>query len=102
MLLLLWWWGHCFPVWLNFKGGKGVATSLAALAALDLYIGGIFVSVWLITALVSRYSSLSALLAMLACVGAGLVVLDDIIAQIAVLFWVLLFGAVTTQISEDF
>ena len=77
--------GHCFPVWLNFKGGKGVATSLAALAALDLYIGGLFVSVWLITALVSRYSSLSALLAMLACVGAGLVVLDDIIAQIAVL-----------------
>ena len=77
--------GHCFPVWLNFRGGKGVATSLAALAALDLYIGGLFVSVWLITALVSRYSSLSALLAMLACVGAGLVVLDDIIAQIAVL-----------------
>ena len=53
--------GHCFPVWLNFRGGKGVATSLAALAALDLHIGGLFVSVWLITALISRYSSLSAL-----------------------------------------
>ena len=77
--------GHCFPVWINFKGGKGVATSVAALAVLDLHIGLLFVSVWLITALVSRYSSLSALLAMLACVGAGFVVLDDIIAQIAVL-----------------
>ena len=77
--------GHCFPVWLKFKGGKGVATSLAALAALDIYIGGLFVSVWLITALVSRYSSLSALLSMLACVGAGFIVLDDIMTQVAIL-----------------
>ena len=77
--------GHCFPVWLKFDGGKGVATSLAALATLDIYIGGLFVSVWLITALVSRYSSLSALLSMLACVGAGFIVFDDIITQVAIL-----------------
>ena len=77
--------GHCFPVWLNFKGGKGVATSLAALTALNIHIGGIFVSVWLIIALVSRYSSLAALLAMLTCVGAGFFVLDDIMAQAAIL-----------------
>ena len=77
--------GHCFPVWLKFRGGKGVATSFAALAALDIYIGSIFVSVWLLTALVSRYSSLSALLSMLACVGAGFVVLDEIMTQVAIL-----------------
>ncbi|MDC3234989.1 glycerol-3-phosphate 1-O-acyltransferase PlsY [Candidatus Puniceispirillum sp.] len=77
--------GHCFPVWLKFKGGKGVATSLAALAALDVYIGGLFVSVWLFTAFVSRYSSLSALLSMLACVLAGFIVLDDIMTQVAIL-----------------
>ena len=77
--------GHCFPVWLKFKGGKGVATSFAALATIDIYIGGLFVSVWLITALVSRYSSLSALLSMLACVGAGFIVLDDIMTQVSIL-----------------
>ena len=77
--------GHCFPVWLKFNGGKGVATSLAALGALDIRIGGLFIFVWLITALVSRYSSLSALLSMLACVGAGFIVLDDIMTQVSVL-----------------
>ena len=77
--------GHCFPVWLKFKGGKGVATSLAALFTLDIYIGGLFVAVWLITALVTRYSSLSALLSMLACVTVGFIVLDDIMTQVAIL-----------------
>ena len=77
--------GHCFPVWLKFKGGKGVATSLAALATLDIYIGGLFLAVWLITALVTRYSSLSALLSIFACVIAGFSVLDDIMTQVAIL-----------------
>ena len=77
--------GHCFPVWLKFKGGKGVATSLAALATLDIHIGGLFAAVWLITALVTRYSSLSALLSMFACVTAGFIVLDDLMTQVSIL-----------------
>ena len=77
--------GHCFPVWLKFRGGKGVATSLAALATLDIRIGVVFVVAWLITALVSRYSSLSALVAMLACGLGGFFLLDDLMAQIGIL-----------------
>jgi glycerol-3-phosphate acyltransferase PlsY len=55
--------GHCFPVWLNFKGGKGVATYLGVLLGFSwiaLLAAG---AIWLTTAAVTRYSSLSALIA---------------------------------------
>ncbi|PHQ70611.1 MAG: glycerol-3-phosphate acyltransferase [Paracoccus sp.] len=55
--------GHCFPVWLCFKGGKGVATFLGTLIALNWPLGLIACGIWLLTALVSRISSLSALMA---------------------------------------
>ncbi|MBK4216194.1 glycerol-3-phosphate 1-O-acyltransferase PlsY [Paracoccus caeni] len=55
--------GHCFPVWLGFKGGKGVATFLGTLIALYWPLGLIACATWLATALVSRISSLSALMA---------------------------------------
>ena len=77
--------GHCFPVWLKFVGGKGVATSLAVFAALDLRLGAVFVIVWLVTAFVSRYSSLAALCAVLAVTASGFVLLDDLISQISIL-----------------
>ncbi|WP_410218152.1 glycerol-3-phosphate 1-O-acyltransferase PlsY [Paracoccus sp. (in: a-proteobacteria)] len=55
--------GHCFPVWLRFKGGKGVATFLGTLLALHWPLGLIACAIWAVTALISRISSLSALLA---------------------------------------
>ena len=55
--------GHIFPVWLKFKGGKGVATALGTWLALAWPIGILACLTWLIVALVFRYSSLSALLA---------------------------------------
>lgn len=55
--------GHCFPVWLGFKGGKGVATFLGTLIALHWPLGLIACATWLVTALIGRISSLSALLA---------------------------------------
>lgn len=77
--------GHCFPVWLKFAGGKGVATSLAVFAALDLRLGAVFVIVWLVTAFVSRFSSLAALCAVLAVTAGGFVLLVDLISQISIL-----------------
>jgi glycerol-3-phosphate acyltransferase PlsY len=58
--------GHLFPVFHGFKGGKGVATAFGALAALDWRVGIGLVAVWLVMALMFRYSSLSALAAAIA------------------------------------
>lgn len=55
--------GHLFPVWLGFKGGKGVATYLGVLIALGWHVALIFIVVWLVMAFVFRYSSLAALTA---------------------------------------
>ena len=54
--------GHCFPVWLKFKGGKGVATGMAVIAALAPVVGLIMAASWLTAAAITRLSSLSALL----------------------------------------
>jgi glycerol-3-phosphate acyltransferase PlsY len=55
--------GHCFPVWLGFKGGKGVATFIGILLGIAWPVGVIFCAVWLFIALTQRLSSLSALTA---------------------------------------
>ena len=55
--------GHMFPVFLGFKGGKGVATALGVLLASDLPIGGTLVVVWLTSVAIWRMSSLAALIA---------------------------------------
>ena len=54
--------GHIFPVWLKFKGGKGVATYLGIILGISLMLGIIFVVVWLITATIFKYSSVSSIL----------------------------------------
>ena len=55
--------GHLFPVWLNFKGGKGVAVYIGVLLGLFWPAALLFGALWLATAFTSRYSSLSALVA---------------------------------------
>tara|TARA_A100000171_G_scaffold49898_1_gene59974 strand:+ start:1458 stop:2120 length:663 start_codon:yes stop_codon:yes gene_type:complete len=55
--------GHLFPVFLNFKGGKGVATALGVLAGLEPFVALATLATWLIVAYASRYSSLAAVMA---------------------------------------
>jgi glycerol-3-phosphate acyltransferase PlsY len=53
--------GHCFPVWLGFKGGKGVATGIGVIIALHPLSGLAMIGAWLLTAAVMRISSLAAI-----------------------------------------
>src|SRR3546814_4023030 len=63
--------GHLFPVWLGFRGGKGVATTLGVLLALALPLGAASCLLWLLVAVVFRYSSLAALVAVAAAPEIG-------------------------------
>lgn len=58
--------GHCFPVWLRFKGGKGVATTLGVLMALDFVIAAIACATWLAIAALFRMSSVAGMSAVIA------------------------------------
>jgi acyl phosphate:glycerol-3-phosphate acyltransferase len=68
--------GHLYPVWLGFKGGKGVATFLGVLLALNWLVGGAVCLTWLVIAVWSRTSSIAALVAA-ASAGLWIIVLSD-------------------------
>ena len=57
--------GHIFPVWIKFKGGKGVATYLGIIFVLSLKLGLFFCVSWIIVATITKYSSLSSILSSL-------------------------------------
>ena len=54
--------GHLYPIFFGFKGGKGVATAFGVFLGLSGYIGFLLLAIWLVTAFISRYSSLAALI----------------------------------------
>jgi glycerol-3-phosphate acyltransferase PlsY len=78
--------GHMFPVWLSFKGGKGVATTLGVMWGLSWPVGATACASWLLAALLFRYSSLAALLAVVIAAAAAWFVTD---AQSAMLLTLL-------------
>lgn len=76
--------GHMFPIWLGFRGGKGVATALGVLLMLAWPVALAAAALWLLVALVFHYSSLAALVAAAASAAMAMLVLDERSALVVV------------------
>jgi glycerol-3-phosphate acyltransferase PlsY len=85
--------GHLFPIWLKFKGGKGVATYIGILLGFYWPAALVFCAIWLAVALASRYSSLSALIASAAMAPffwwRGDVQLAELFLALTILVWIM-------------
>ena len=92
--------GHCYPVWLKFKGGKGVATFLGLMLALAWPVGIACCLTWLATAAVSRISSLSALVAAASSAVWMLILGYSSAVTLAVLLAVIVFARHHENISR--
>lgn len=70
--------GHVFPIWLKFKGGKGVAAYVGILFCINIYLAIIFIIVWLVVFVISKYSSLASMVASLLVPLSSYFLLNDI------------------------
>ncbi len=92
--------GHLFPVWLGFKGGKGVATYIGVLLGAAWKLALVFCTIWLAVALATRYSSLSALLAAILTPVAAWFLDSPALGLLAALMSALLLWKHRTNISR--
>ena len=83
--------GHCFPAWLGFKGGKGVAVMIGSLLALSWPVGLIFCAVWLLIAFAQKMSSLAALTAAATAPIFAFVIVNEWLAGAVAVMALLLF-----------
>jgi len=83
--------GHMYPVWLQFKGGKGMATAIGVMGGLAWPLGAIACAAWLAVAVLFRYSSLASLVSIAASAAASWALLDPraaaVVTFIAMLVW---------------
>ena len=70
--------GHVFPIWLKFKGGKGVATYVGILFCINIYLAVIFIITWFFVFIISKYSSLASMVASLLVPLSSYFFLNDI------------------------
>lgn len=92
--------GHLFPVWLGFKGGKGVATYIGVLLGAAWKLALVFCTIWLIVAITTRYSSLSALVAAVVTPFAAWFMHSHTLGLLAALMSVLLLWKHRTNIAR--
>jgi len=83
--------GHVFPLWLKFKGGKGVATYVGMLFCINYILGFVFIISWLITFIIFRYSSLSSLIASLTIPMYHFFIIDNNNYYFFIILFILIF-----------
>ena len=83
--------GHCYPVWLKFSGGKGVATGLAVITMLSPISGMLFIAIWISVAYLMKYSSLAALTAFVSSSISALILEKNDISVAIILITLLAF-----------
>ena len=83
--------GHVFPIWLKFKGGKGVATYVGILFCINYILGFVFIIIWFIIFILSKYSSLSSLLASLTIPIYHFFLIDDKNHFFFIILFILIF-----------
>ena len=83
--------GHVFPIWLKFKGGKGVATYVGVLFCINYILGFVFILSWFIVFIIFRYSSLSSLIASLTIPIYHFFVIDNNNYYFFIILFILIF-----------